>query len=145
MLLVRIEAKEAVAISLYDALILAAAAWREVTPQVIGNCFRKGGFITTDDPEPAPTAASPDDADGSPTDDRQFRNVWDSVSRHFGVQLPFMDFVAADDVAPTSAHLSDNELIAAARPSTSVPETEEEEDEPHQQQPDSHPLNSRGL
>ena len=80
MLLVRIEAKEAVAISLYDALILAAAAWREVMPQVISNCFRKGGFMTTDDPQPAPTAASPDDADGSPTDDRQFRNVWDSVS-----------------------------------------------------------------
>ena len=75
-------------ISLYDALILAAAAWCEVTPQVIGNCFRKGGFINTDDPQPAPTAASPDDADGSPTDDRQFWNVWDSVSRHFGVQLP---------------------------------------------------------
>ena len=34
------------------------------------------------------TSPSPDDADGSPTDDRQFRNVWDSVSPTLGCNSP---------------------------------------------------------
>ena len=67
-------------------------------------------------------------------------NVWDSISRHFGVTLEFTEFVAADDDTPTSAPLTDDELIAAARPSTMVPETDEEEQEEaepaDQQQPD---------
>ena len=71
------------------------------------------------------------ETDVSPIDDSQFRNVWDYSSRHFGV---------ADDDAPTSAPLTDDELIAAARPATMVPETDEEEQEEaepaDQQQPD---------
>ena len=108
---------------------------------MIRNCFRKGGFNASDETQPAAAAKSSTvETDVSPTDDSQFRNVWDSISRHFGVTLEFTEFVAADGDTPTSAPLTDDELIAAARPSTMVPETDEEEQEEaepaNQQQPD---------
>lgn len=94
-------------INVFDSINYISAAWDEIKPDVIRNCFRKAAFGVWNDSE---------QADSSPLEDEDFQSLQN-----------FPDYATVDDDLVTSSTRTLDEMIADA---TIVENAKEEDDEP---------------
>ena len=109
-----------------DAIRMVSAAWDEVKPETVKNCFRKAGWK-----KDAVVTDADDDEDDIPL----------AVLRE-RLRLPetmtFDDFVNADSDLATDEVLTEADIIASLRPNqqtSQIEEEEEEEEETHLENP----------
>ena len=81
---------------------------------LIEKCFHKAGFIcsvlTAPEVEPEPP-----------------RNIWDNMQQILNVQVPFADYVTADDAVEMTERLSNGDIVDQVK-CRNQPEEEEGED-----------------
>ena len=106
------------ALDIVQATNMIAASWRETSPSIIQNCFRKAGFKhhavdpTPPQEEPLP-APAPD--------------VWNHVQRWLG-DVQFDEFAASEPEASTAQPMSDQDIVNLVLTENDVQE-EESDDE----------------
>ena len=106
--------------NILDAIRMISAAWEEVKPETVKNCFRKAGWKKTDGTS-IQTENVEDDEDTIPL----------SVLRE-RLRLPetmtFEDYVNVDNDVQAHEELTEEDILASLQ-STEIPFDEEEEDE----------------
>ena len=108
--------------SVLDALRLLHQAWAKVKPSTIANCFRHAKFLP-----PSSDLEALDDSE-DPDDDIP-------LARLMGRGVFLMDYAAVDDHLPTSASLTDDEIVssiisAREKPTSNADESEDDDDSP---------------
>ncbi|XP_070392420.1 tigger transposable element-derived protein 6-like [Dermacentor albipictus] len=106
-------------VSLYSAIEMIKAAWIEVTPECIRNCFRKAGFA--DAPE-----AGIEDTEQSQPDDDLWRRVVDANLA--GCDLDWQDFVDVDDAAEVAESFCDETAVREVRASSDAEASNDDSD-----------------
>ncbi|XP_072144529.1 tigger transposable element-derived protein 6-like [Dermacentor andersoni] len=106
-------------VSLYSAIEMIKAAWMEVTPECIRNCFRKAGFA--DAPE-----AGIEDTEQSQPDDDLWRRVVDANLA--GCDLDWQDFVDVDDAAEVAESFCDETAVREVRASSDAEASDNDND-----------------
>ncbi|XP_052242038.1 jerky protein homolog-like [Dreissena polymorpha] len=108
-----------------EAIYMFASAWEEVSRQSIHGCWRRalGEAIVTSD-----------DADDSDEEFEGFSAA--DVSRAFGVSdTDIEEWLNVDEDLPTTAHLTDNEIVANATSQCTEAEESADEDEDQEMEP----------
>ena len=101
-----------------DAIVLLKQAWDEVSSVTVANCFRHSGFVNDTTGE----AHNQDEA----MDDQDYEEVverLDSLLPEDNAEDILDEYVLVVEDVPTSAELTDNELVEAVRseaPKTSL-------------------------
>ena len=95
-------------VNLLDAIHIVSMAWREVTCTTIANCFKKAGFIKSEEPENVPAVEDEEQVD---------RNIWDLIQHQFNIDVPSENYLLVDDAVLTSASMTDEEIIQAVKES----------------------------
>ncbi|XP_072140427.1 tigger transposable element-derived protein 6-like [Dermacentor andersoni] len=106
-------------VSLYSAIKMIKAAWMEVTPECIRNCFRKAGFA--DAPE-----AGIEDTEQSQPDDDLWRRVVDANLAC--CDLDWQDFVDVDDAAEVAESFCDETAVREVRASSDAEASDDDND-----------------
>ena len=107
------------ALDIVQATNMIAASWRETSPTIIQNCFRKAGFKhhavdpTPPQEEPLP-APAPD--------------VWNRVQRWLG-DVQFDEFAASEPEASTAQPMSDQDIVNIVLTENDVQEESDDESE----------------
>ena len=107
------------ALDIVQATNMIAASWRETSPTIIQNCFRKAGFkhhtvdptLPQEEPLPVP---SPD--------------VWNRVQRWLG-DVQFDKFAANEPEASTAQPMSDQDIVNLVLTENDVQEESDDESE----------------
>ena len=121
----RIDAGLSLDLSLKDAIDLSVAAWRHVTKDTIAHCFRKGGFsIEENSPQQPEPTETPQDTN---TPDENFTAAWQTVAQHLDTSVSFTDYTIVDSQTPTSASLTEEEILAT--PTDSQPDQDSDSDQ----------------
>ena len=97
---------------------MVAQAWRETTPAIIQNCFKKAGFIHHKlDPEPQPkeppVAPNP--------------GIWNKVQKW--MEMNFDKFVDDEPEVSTTEPMTDKEIVDLVRTDNDAPEEDSDDEE----------------
>ncbi|XP_005089664.2 tigger transposable element-derived protein 6 [Aplysia californica] len=116
--------KSCLDLSIFDAMIIASAAWNDVTQDTIANCFRHAGFSTT-------TQSGNEEEPSSLDSDRiEVEELLEQLKRRRIQGVPSAEdlFETDNSDLPTSAPLIEQEVLEADNtgPPVSTPFTEEE-------------------
>ncbi|XP_064479139.1 tigger transposable element-derived protein 6-like [Ornithodoros turicata] len=91
-------------INVRQAIEMITGAWRNVTSEVIKNCWRKAGFSQE---------VSMNEAEVSHEDDALILDVWDGYMDAFGIPegLTLIDFITTDDEVTVRSQLNSDAAI----------------------------------
>ena len=114
------------------AIDLIHAAWNQVTPQPIANCFRHAGFVK---PDAEQSLTPPDVQDDIPAPSD---STWEQLQSTLGFACSFEECTTADDHIATTEPLDDesiiSRIISRRDPQPSADSDSEDEDEATAQQ-----------
>lgn len=105
---------------MFNAVEMIKASWMEITVQCIQNCFRKAGFVDTDQ-------AGVDDAVNPGTSNEQ--DLWNLVVNAdlAGDDVEWDDFVGADDDVEIAEVGTDEGIVREVRGQCDTPESDDED------------------
>ena len=107
------------ALDIVQATNMIAASWRETSPTIIQNCFRKAGFkhhaVDPTPPQEEPLHAPAPD-------------VWNRVQRWLG-DVQFDEFAASEPEASTAQPMSDQDIVNLVLTENDVQEESDDESE----------------
>ena len=107
-----------------EAIDICDLAWGKVTQATIVNCFRKGGFVHSLDPETVSC-----DPEGVVQDTQPSTSMWEVLANHIGIDMTLAEYIEMESTIQTSAARSDDELLSASGNSDTA-DSEEQSDEP---------------
>ncbi|KAK3799962.1 hypothetical protein RRG08_002377 [Elysia crispata] len=109
---------------------MAAAAWDEVTPTAIANCFRHAGFVLNDVNATATTTTHTETINKDP-ERSEMEQLFTEVTNRIPVEQTIDDYLAIDsDVPDTREDLSTEQIVAAVQETVEVEPTEDDTEDP---------------
>ena len=86
-------------LTVLDAITMAAAAWDEVTPTTIANCFRHAGFVLNDVNATATTTTHTETINKDP-ERSEMEQLFTEVTNRIPVEQTIDDYLAIDSDVP---------------------------------------------
>ncbi len=87
-----------------------AWVWRQTTPELIKNCFKKALFMSKDEPQ----AADPDEL-ATEMERGMEDDEWRAVANRMDSSMTFDEFTALEDNEETSVEMMDKEILEMAK------------------------------
>ncbi len=103
-----------------------AQVWRQTTPELIKNCFKKALFMSKDEPQ----AADPDEV-ATEMERGMEDDEWRAVANRMDSSIMFDEFTALEDNEETSVEMMDEEILEMAKGNRN--EENEVEDRPEEE------------
>jgi hypothetical protein len=110
-------------VNILDALTMAAAAWNDLKAETIVKCFRKAGFIVTDE---TASIAEPQSSTTA-TDRTDIDNLFDRLSDIASINMTADEYLSVDETFVPTEELSTQDIAQNILEERADPEEEEEE------------------
>ena len=104
-----------------DAVVALKASWKRVAAQTVSNCFRRAGFVTTDEEDIMEVVDS--EPEGRSEEDR---NIWDRLRTLYGESVPnnMTEYLSVDYNAATAPLLDADQIIAMVHSGSDIRDVE---------------------